>query len=202
MSNRRRDSRSQRWSACSLRQLRYFLTSGRGSCLANYPAPSAITLPGRRALPGQAISLDTQCFKVASREKSFTTMFRYFLSSPDISRVPKFTRIFIHFPHIQKCSSYCQFTYFLPSRDDAHSAAAGPGHARLFPRRARVHAAVLLQPGLHGLRGLQTRRGGVRVRRRRRVSRGQLCLHLHTYTCDHHTCLHHTCVQTTCLHNT
>ena len=73
MSNRRRDSRSQRWSACSLRQLRYFLTSGRGSCLANYPAPSAITLPGRRALPGQAISLDTQCFKVASREKSFTT---------------------------------------------------------------------------------------------------------------------------------
>ena len=70
MSNRRRDSRSQRWSACSLRQLRYFLTSGRGSCLANYPAPSAITLPGRRALPGHAISLDTQCFKVASREKS------------------------------------------------------------------------------------------------------------------------------------
>ena len=70
MSNRRRDSRSQRWSACSLRQLRYFLTSGRGSCLANYPAPSAITLPGRRALPGQAISLDTQCFKVAEKNLS------------------------------------------------------------------------------------------------------------------------------------
>ena len=104
MSNRRRDSRSQRWSACSLRQLRYFLTSGRGSCLANYPAPSAITLPGRRALPGQAISLDTQCFKVASREKSFTTMFRYFLSSPDIFRVQsshKFSSIFLTSKNVQ-----------------------------------------------------------------------------------------------------
>ena len=44
------------------------------------------------------------------------------------------------------------------------------------------------------MRGLQTRRGGVRVRRRRRVSRGQLCLHLHTYTCLHYSCLHYTCL--------
>ena len=107
-----------------------------------------------------------------------------------------------HYRHIQIFSSSCQFTYFLPPRDDAHSAAAGPRHARLFPRRARVHAAVLLQPGLRGLRGLQTRRGGVRVRRRRRVSRGQLCLHLHTYTCLHHTCVYYTCLQTTCHKHT
>ena len=62
MSDYRRDSRSQLWSPCSLRQLQYFLTTSRGSCLTNYPS-RVWALPGPTSLPGQQTSLDLQCFR-------------------------------------------------------------------------------------------------------------------------------------------
>ena len=62
MSDRRRDYRGHQWSSCSVQQLKYFLSSERGSCLLNYPS-SSINLPGTRSLPGSDISLDSQCFK-------------------------------------------------------------------------------------------------------------------------------------------
>ena len=62
MSDYRRDSRGQLWSPCSVRQLRYFLTTSRGSCLTNYPS-RVWALPGPGDLPGQRTSLDLQCYR-------------------------------------------------------------------------------------------------------------------------------------------
>ena len=62
MSDYRRDSRSQTWSACSVRQLRHFLTTSHGSCLTNYPR-RVWALPGPGDLPGQRTSLDLQCWR-------------------------------------------------------------------------------------------------------------------------------------------
>ena len=62
MSDRRKDYRGHQWSSCSIQQLKYFFNSGHGSCLYNYPS-SSITFPGAGSLPGQDISLDSQCFK-------------------------------------------------------------------------------------------------------------------------------------------
>ena len=62
MSDYRRDSRGQLWSDCSVRQLQYFLTTSRGSCLTNYPS-RVWALPGPASLPGQQTSLDLQCFR-------------------------------------------------------------------------------------------------------------------------------------------
>ena len=62
MSDLRRTSRGQAWSQCSVKQIKYFLSTSTAQCLYNAPASSSqYSLPGDSALPGQDISLDDQC---------------------------------------------------------------------------------------------------------------------------------------------
>ena len=62
MSDLRRTSRGVTWSQCSVKQIKYFLSTSTAQCLYNAPAASSqYSLPGDSMLPGQDISLDDQC---------------------------------------------------------------------------------------------------------------------------------------------
>ena len=61
MSDLRHTSRGQLWSDCSVKQIKYFLSTRTAQCLYNVPRSHEYTLPGDKILP--AISLDDQCRK-------------------------------------------------------------------------------------------------------------------------------------------
>ena len=61
MSDRRYTSRGQLWSACSVKQIKHFLSTSTAQCLYNVPASTEFSLPGNSLLPGSSLSLDQQC---------------------------------------------------------------------------------------------------------------------------------------------
>ena len=61
MSDRRYTSRGQLWSACSVKQIKHFLSTSTAQCLYNVPASTEFSLPGNSLLPGSSLSLDLQC---------------------------------------------------------------------------------------------------------------------------------------------
>jgi len=61
MSDLRRSSRGLSWSQCSVKQMKYFLSTSTAACLYNSPQSSDFSLPGDEDLPGFSTSLDDQC---------------------------------------------------------------------------------------------------------------------------------------------
>ena len=61
MSDLRRSSRGLSWSQCSVKQMKYFLSTSTAACLYNSPQSSDFSLPGDDDLPGFSTSLDDQC---------------------------------------------------------------------------------------------------------------------------------------------